>query len=145
MNSSPLLKLLNWPGILLVLMSLASRLFVFKGYAVYGDQFYTTYGEQFCLYSVWKVVHGQAVYEWPQKGWYSLSLYNWLLLLFLRLGVPAFQSGWDEHRITGQMHQHDFCGGGWKPRSNPATWRRPFRRGRPITKAACSHIKRGPC
>ncbi len=82
MPSKKLPASLVWIGILLILVSIASRIFTFSYLAVFGDQFFTTSGEQFCVYSIWKLIHSHPVYEWPQKEWYSLSLYNWLIYYF---------------------------------------------------------------
>jgi len=58
--------------LLFILIKLLSAIFS------HYDLYLTTGGESFPVYSIWKVQNGHPLYEWPNKGLYQLTLYNFL-------------------------------------------------------------------
>jgi len=90
---------------ILVFVGLNLIVFLVRAVSVlrFGSLFGTTGGECMMIYSVWKAMHGHAIYEWPLARPYSLSLYNYLFYFFyavsLRLG-----GWWDAQILTyGRM------------------------------------------
>jgi hypothetical protein len=56
--------------LLVIVVKLLSGVFNFY------DLYLTTGGESFPVYSIWKLQNGHPLYEWPNRDFYQLTLYN---------------------------------------------------------------------